>query len=146
MAVRVTVKPRQCTEQLQGGGMWRTKRSSLPQSAGDDSEFINVVEAFAEFDGLLHGDRAVHGSLNLFNRVLASSIHERVTSKCSPGWARMCSVMERADLPKTSANTSSSLRLETVRRFAPGFFAGETVGKFDSGSARSRRCRMSGGG
>ena len=40
-------------------------------------EFINVVEAFAEFDGLLHGDSAVYGSLNLFNRVLASSIHER---------------------------------------------------------------------
>ena len=40
-----------------------------------------------------------------------------VTSNVSPGCFKICSVIERDDLPNTSENTSSSLRLDTVRQF-----------------------------
>ena len=38
-------------------------------------------------------------------------------SNFSPGCCKICSVIERDDLPNTSENTSSSLRLDTVRQF-----------------------------
>ena len=45
------------------------------------------------------------------------------TSKDSPGCCRICSVMEREDLPNISENTSSSLKLETVRQLCARFFS-----------------------
>ena len=45
------------------------------------------------------------------------------TSNVSPGCCRICSVIERDDLPNTSEKTSSSLRLDTVRQFWARFFS-----------------------
>ena len=45
------------------------------------------------------------------------------TSNFSPGCCKICSVIEREDLPNTSENTSSSLRLDTVRQFWARFFS-----------------------
>ena len=41
----------------------------------------------------------------------------------SPGCCKMCSVIEREDLPNTSEKTSSSFKLETVRQFWARFFS-----------------------
>src|SRR5574344_1474978 len=45
------------------------------------------------------------------------------TSKFSPGCCKICSVIEREDLPNTSEKTSSSFRLDTVRQFWARFFS-----------------------
>ena len=55
--------------------------------------------------------------------VLQRPCTKGVTSKVSPGWASICFVMEREDLPKTSLNTLSSLRFDTVRQFWARFYS-----------------------
>ena len=45
------------------------------------------------------------------------------TSNFSPGCCKICSVIERDDLPNTSENKSSSLRLDTARQFGARFFS-----------------------
>ena len=69
------------------------------------------------------------------------------TSKDSPGWSSMCSVIERADLPKTSVKTSSSLRLDTVRQLRARFFSPTIIlVSLKRYRIRSRSWRMSAGG
>lgn len=50
-----------------------------------------------------------------------------VTSNFSLGCCKICSVIERDYLPNTSENTSSSLRLDTVRQFWARFFSPEII-------------------
>lgn len=58
-----------------------------------------------EFPSLLVGKDAVNRFLNLCNR------------RYSPGRSNNCIVMADALLPNTLLNTSSSLKLKTVRQF-----------------------------
>ena len=53
-------------------------------------KFVDVVETLAEFNGLLMGDSAVHGGLNLGNRGFAAPVNKRRDVKRLP---RMCQDM-----------------------------------------------------
>lgn len=86
-------------------------------------KLVDVVKALAQFHSLSRRNSAVHSGLNRRKRGFAAYVHELCKSKCSPGYARMYSVMERADLPKASESTSSNFRLDTVRQFCARFFS-----------------------
>jgi len=69
------------------------------------------------------------------------------TSKLSPGWSSTYLVIDKADFPNTSLNTSSSLRLETVRQFCARFFSPVSIlVNLRWYLSRSRSWRISGGG
>ena len=70
-----------------------------------------------------------------------------VTSNKSPGCSRIYSVIEREDFPNTSLNTSSSLRLDTVRQFWARFFSPVIIQmSLKRYLTKSLKWRMSAGG
>ena len=69
------------------------------------------------------------------------------TSKSSPGWVSIYSVMEREDFPNTSLKTSSNLRLDTVRQFWARFFSPVIIQvSLKRYLTKSLKWRMSAGG
>ena len=58
-----------------------------------------------------------------FQGVLQRPCTKGATSKYSPGCCKICSVIEREDLPNISEKTSSNFKLETVRQLWARFFS-----------------------
>ena len=79
--------------------------------------------------------------------VLHLLLTKGATSNVSPGCCKICSVMEREDLPNTSEKTSSSFKLDTVRQFWARFFSPVIMQvSLKRYLTRSRSSRMSAGG
>ncbi len=101
----------------------------------------------SEFHSLFRRDGTINSSLYFGGGSLHLPSIKGVTLKVFPGCCKICSVMERDDLPNISEKTSSSFKLDTVRQLWARFFSSVIIQvSLKRYLTRSLNSRMSAGG